>query len=32
MYKIEPHLHTRQVSKCGWLDAEELARLYHEAG
>lgn len=32
MYKIEPHLHTRHVSKCGWLDAQTLARLYHAAG
>ena len=32
MYKIEPHLHTKHVSKCGWLYAEELAKGYHEAG
>lgn len=32
MYKIEPHLHTKHVSKCGWLYAEELAKRYHEAG
>lgn len=32
MYKIEPHLHTKHVSKCGWLDAQELAKGYYEAG
>lgn len=32
MYKIETHLHTNHVSKCGWLDAEHLAKKYYEAG
>lgn len=32
MYKIETHLHTNHVSKCGWLDAETLAAAYAEAG
>jgi histidinol phosphatase-like PHP family hydrolase len=32
MYKIETHLHTCEVSKCGRLSAAEQARAYHEAG
>ena len=32
MYKIETHLHTNHVSKCGKLDAETLVEKYHEAG
>ncbi len=32
MYKIELHLHTKHVSKCGWLYAQELAKSYYEAG
>lgn len=32
MYLIETHLHTKQVSQCGWLYAEELAARYHAAG
>ena len=32
MYKIEPHLHTACVSRCGKLDAEALAAGYHAAG
>ncbi|MBQ8145128.1 MAG: PHP domain-containing protein [Butyricicoccus sp.] len=32
MYKIETHLHTNHVSKCGWLDAEHLAKKYYESG
>lgn len=31
-YKIETHLHTNHVSKCGHLDAETLVAKYHEAG
>lgn len=32
MYKIETHLHTNHVSKCGWLEAEKLAKSYYEGG
>ena len=32
MYKIETHLHTSHISKCGRMDAKALARAYHEAG
>lgn len=32
MYKIETHLHTKHVSKCGWLTAEELIAGYKAAG
>ena len=32
MYRIESHLHTKYISVCGWLEAEELAKRYHEAG
>lgn len=32
MYKIETHLHTNHVSKCGWLDAAALAEGYARAG
>lgn len=32
MYKIETHLHTSHVSKCGWLDAAALAEGYARAG
>lgn len=32
MYKIEPHLHTTYVSKCGWLGAAPLIKYYKEAG
>lgn len=32
MYKIETHLHTKHVSKCGWLDAETLIAGYKAAG
>ena len=32
MYKIEPHLHTRPVSTCSQLEADELIRLHKEAG
>lgn len=32
LHKIEPHLHTNHVSKCGWLDAETIAKAYKEAG
>jgi hypothetical protein len=30
MYKIETHLHTKLISRCGWMYPEELARIYHE--
>jgi hypothetical protein len=32
MYKIETHLHTVHVSKCGHLEAPVLAEAYHKAG
>lgn len=32
MHKIETHLHTNHVSKCGWLTAEELIAGYKAAG
>ena len=32
MYKIETHLHTTHVSKCGHLTAPVLAKAYKEAG
>lgn len=32
MYKTEPHLHTFPVSNCSQLRADELIRLYKEAG
>lgn len=32
MYKIETHLHTNHVSKCGHLTAAEIVKGYAEAG
>lgn len=32
MYKIETHLHTVHVSRCGHLEAEEIVSRYKEAG
>lgn len=32
MHKIETHLHTKHVSKCGWLDAASLVAGYKAAG
>ncbi len=32
MYKIETHLHTAHVSRCGHLDAAEIVSLYKAAG
>ncbi|MDD6679293.1 MAG: PHP-associated domain-containing protein [Firmicutes bacterium] len=32
MYKIETHLHTMHVSKCGWMTAQELIAGYKAAG
>lgn len=32
MFKIETHLHTNHVSKCGWMDAQALAEGYQAAG
>ena len=32
MYKIETHLHTTHVSKCGWMTAEDLIAGYKAAG
>ena len=31
-YKYEIHSHTKNTSRCGQLDAEELVRLYKDAG
>ena len=31
-YRIETHLHTNHISKCGRLDAETLAERYAQAG
>ena len=32
IYKTEPHLHVREVSPCSKLSAEEMVKLYLEAG
>ena len=32
MFKTEPHLHTKEVSGCGRLFADEMIRMYKEAG
>ena len=32
MFKTETHMHTAEVSPCGKIGAEELIKLYHEAG
>lgn len=32
MYKIETHLHTSHVSRCGQLNAAQIASAYKEAG
>lgn len=32
MYKIETHLHTAHVSRCGWMEAPALAEGYKAAG
>lgn len=32
MFKIETHLHTKYVSPCSQLSAEEIALAYHNAG
>ena len=32
MYKIEPHLHTTHVSRCGRLEAQEIVAGYKAAG
>lgn len=32
MYKIETHLHTNYISKCGWMDADETLSRYAAAG
>lgn len=31
-YKIETHLHTTYVSKCGWLGAQAIAQMYKACG
>ena len=32
MYKTEPHIHTREISNCGQVEAAEMVRIYAEAG
>lgn len=32
MYRIETHLHTAYISKCGWLGAAAIADAYAKAG
>lgn len=32
MFKTETHLHLAEISPCGWLSAEEMVELYHNAG
>ena len=32
MYRIETHLHTAYVSRCGWLGAQALIRMYAAGG
>lgn len=32
MYKIETHLHTKYISKCGCLSAEQILQMYSELG
>jgi len=31
-YKIETHLHTTYISKCGWLGAAAIVKYYQECG
>lgn len=31
-YRIDPHVHTAEVSVCGKVSAAEMVRLYHQAG
>lgn len=32
LYKTETHLHTAEISSCGWLKAAEMVEHYHAAG
>lgn len=32
MYKIETHLHTTYISRCGWLGAQALIQMYVKGG
>ena len=32
MYKIDMHVHTKNVSNCGRIDAKEVAQMYKKAG
>ena len=32
MYKIETHLHTKHVSRCGHMEAAEIIAAYKQAG
>lgn len=32
MFKIETHLHTKIISKCGWMYPDEILQRYHNGG
>ena len=32
MYRIETHLHTTYISRCGWLGAEAIMKYYTACG
>ena len=32
MFKTETHLHTKEVSPCGYIFANEMVKKYHENG
>ena len=31
-YLYDPHTHTKEVSRCGWMPAQEVVSLYHARG
>lgn len=31
-YLYDPHTHTKEVSRCGWMPAQDVLRLYHRLG
>lgn len=31
-YLYDPHTHTKEVSRCGWMPAEDVISLYHDRG
>lgn len=31
-YLYDPHTHTKEVSRCGWIPAQEVVNLYHSRG